>query len=79
MMMDSANARTNALNLLNSARTRCLDIWYKWVIEKIEGGAFKLDHVSGEEMVADGLTKPLTKEKHAQFVRMLGLIEKRVV
>ncbi len=64
IITDSANARTNALNPLNLVRTRYLDIWYKWVIKKIEGGVFKLVYVSGEEMVVDRLTKLLTKEKH---------------
>ncbi len=64
-MTDSANARTNALNPLNLVRTRCLDIWYKWVIKKIKGGVFKLDHVLGKEIVAARLTKLLIKEKHA--------------
>ena len=35
-------------------------------------------HIPGDEMVADGLTKPLTPEKHAQFVRMLGMVSRSV-
>jgi hypothetical protein len=34
---------------------------------------FKLKHVSTTEMIADGLTKPLGKDKFAQFVKMIGV------
>ena len=55
---------------------RHIDIKYKWVIKKVDKGKFILEHVGTEDMVADGLTKPLLKEKHAQFVKMLGLCVK---
>ena len=29
-------------------------------------------------MVADGLTKPLGREKHGEFVKMLGLVSRIV-
>ena len=75
---DSKNAYLDVMNPLNAARTRCIDIRYKWIIEKKKEGRFQLEHVMGENMVADGLTKPLEREKHNRFVRMLGLVEKRV-
>ena len=66
------------MNPLNAARTRCLDIRYKWMIEKQKEGRFQLDHVMGENMVADELTKLLEREKHNRSLRMLGLVEKRI-
>ena len=78
LFTDSANARANVLNPLNTASTRCIDIRYKWIIENVQGGMFQLDHLAGNEMVADGLTKPLQKEKHKRFVRLLGLVSKTV-
>jgi hypothetical protein len=36
---------------------------------------FRLDHVGTNDMVADGMTKPLAHAKHAQFVKQLGLCE----
>ena len=75
---DSKNAYLNVMNPLNAARTRCIGIRYKWIIEKQKEGRFQLEHVMGESMVADGSTKPLEREKHNRFVRMLGLVEKRV-
>ena len=70
---DSQNARHIALNPLQMARTRHIDLRYKWIIEKIAGGFFNLEHVGTTDMVADGLTKPLQREKHRQFVTQLGL------
>ncbi|KAL2149535.1 hypothetical protein VTH82DRAFT_8186 [Thermothelomyces myriococcoides] len=75
---DSKNAYTNVMNPLNVARTRTIDIRYKWVIEKHQEGQFRLEHVNGIEMVADGLTKPLEREKHAHFLRLLGMSERHI-
>src|SRR5204863_8579994 len=73
MFTDSANAHTVALNPQNPAHTQHIDVKYKWVIQKVEKGEFTLQHVSSEDMVADGLMKPLQKEKHSVFIRQLGL------
>lgn len=66
------------MNPLNKARTRNIDIRYKWVTEQVVKGLLNVEHVYGIEMPADGLTKPLQKEKHARFVRMLGMASIRV-
>ena len=66
------------MNPLNAARTRCIDIRYKWVIEKQQEGQFNVNHIAGESMTADGLTKPLGRIKHERFVMMLGLVEKEM-
>ena len=70
---DSQNARLIILNPLISARTRYIDIRYKWVSDRIKRGDFDLQHVSTNDMVADGLTKPLNKAKYMVFVKQLGL------
>ena len=44
---------------------RHIDIKYKWVIEKVDEGKFILEHIGTKDMVADGLIKLLSKEKHA--------------
>jgi hypothetical protein len=73
LFTDSANAQQIALHSENTARTRHIDIRYKWVQDRVRKGYFKLKHVPTTEMVADGLTKPLGKEKFAQFVKMIGV------
>ena len=35
-------------------------------------------HVPGEDMVADGLTKPLGREKYIKFVKMLSITPGKV-
>lgn len=71
---DSLNAYLTVMNPLIKARNRTIDIRYKWIIEQAERKRLKVEHISGKEMPADGLTKPLTKEKHAGFVRLLGMV-----
>ena len=57
LFTDSANARTTILNPLNSARTRHIDIRYRWVIDQVAKGHFEVHHVGTGKMIADGLTK----------------------
>lgn len=63
MFTDSANTRQIALNPENVARTRHIDIRYKWIQDRVRKGHFKVKHVPITEMAADGFTKPLAKEK----------------
>jgi hypothetical protein len=70
---DSQNARLTALNPLKIARTRHIDVRYKWIIQKVDVGEFEITHVGTRDMVADGLTKALLREKHVRFVRQLNL------
>ena len=74
MYTDSLNAQTVALNPNNTARTRHLDIRYKWIVDRIAKGQISLEHVPGEIIVADGLTKPLVYDKHSKYVKMLGMV-----
>jgi hypothetical protein len=71
MMTDSANARYIVLNLLRNAHTRNINIRYKWIIDEQRKGVFIINYIAGENTVADGLTKPLEKNKHQRFVRQL--------
>jgi hypothetical protein len=73
LFTDSANAQQIALKPNNAARTRHIDIRYKWIQDRIKKSYFKLKHVPTTEMIADGLTKPLGREKFAQFVKMIGV------
>ncbi|KXX82433.1 Copia protein [Madurella mycetomatis] len=58
--------------------TRYIDIRYKWIIEQAQRGRLKISHIKGIEMAADGLTKPLLRENHAKFVRLLGMVAKKI-
>ena len=75
---DSKNARDRVLNRNNAGRNRCIDVRFKWIMEQVEAKEFDILHIKGEDMIADGLTKPLKADKHARFVGLLGLEEKEI-
>lgn len=70
---DSANAHAIALNPYKAARTRHIDLRFKWVIDAVKKARFALQHVGTEGMAADGFTKPLQRIKHTQFIRLLNM------
>ena len=70
---DNQNARLAVLNPLQTARTRHIDIRYKWINQEVKKGQILLEFVGTAAMKADGLTKALDRVKHAVFVRQLGL------
>ncbi len=55
------------------ARTRYIDTAYHYQREKVENGVVKIVYISTKDMVADGLTKPLTGVKFQQFMKLLQL------
>jgi len=65
--------RGTALNPLQTARTRHIDIRYKWISQAVAKGDIMLEFVGTAAMKADGLTKALDRVKHGIFVRQLGL------
>ena len=77
LFTNSLNAYLIMMNPLNKARTWTIDIRYKWVIEQAERKLLEARHVKGIDMPVDRLTKPLQKEKHAVFVRMLGMVVRK--
>jgi hypothetical protein len=74
LLTDSVNALATVLNPLNSARTRAIDIRYKYIIDQVAAKRIRVEHLPGDEMVADGLTKALGREKHSRFIKLLGLV-----
>lgn len=62
-----------ALNPYSPARTQCLDIQYRWIIDNVKARTVGVEHIPRTRIVADGLTKPLLRIGHARFGKMLGL------
>ncbi len=73
MHTDSQNARLTVLNPLEAAKTRGIDIRYKWIIYKVKEWHIALHLVKTTKMKVDGLTKPFKKHAHDVFVAQLGL------
>ena len=75
MGTDSRNALLAAESDRVSLSTRHTDVRYKWVKERIRNGELTLKWIDTTQMKADGLTKPLSADKQAHFVRLIGLTE----
>jgi len=50
-------------NPVNHPRAKHLDTSYHYVRKKVEEGAIRLEYIPTDQMVADGLTKPLESGK----------------
>ncbi|OXV06724.1 hypothetical protein Egran_05509, partial [Elaphomyces granulatus] len=73
LFTDSQNARLAVLNRNNAARTRHIDIRYKWIIYRVEKGQIHIEQIGTDQMIADGFTKPLERLKHRAFVLQLRM------
>lgn len=63
------------LNKNNVARTRHLDIRYKWIINGLEMGYFTVRQISTTEITADGLMKLLMKTNYTKFMKLFGNLD----
>jgi hypothetical protein len=54
-------------------KLRHVDTHQMWVRQEIQEGQLYLEWCPTAEMPADGLTKSLVRQKHAEFLRQLGL------
>ena len=50
-----------------------VDVHHHWIRQEISKGRLQVEWKPTAEMPADGLTKILSRQKHAHFVRQLGL------
>ena len=50
-----------------------IDIKQHWLREKVEGGEIDIKWISIIEQAADGLTKPLSVQKHNAFLKQLSI------
>jgi hypothetical protein len=56
-------------------KLRHVDIHYLWLRQEVKAGRVALRWVPTAKMVADGLTKVLSRQKHASFVKLLRMVE----
>ena len=60
--------------LTNNPSTKHIDIRHLWIKEVLEHRRLKLKYKKTDEMIADGLTKPLVGESFYKFVDSLNLV-----
>ena len=70
---DNQSAIALANNPVLHARTKHIDIQHHFIRNEVLEGRIDLTYVSTEDMIADGLTKPLTHVKFFSFVRQLHM------
>jgi aspartate carbamoyltransferase regulatory subunit len=60
-------------NLIHHARTKHINVQHHFVRERVENGEVRFEYCPTEHMVADVLTKALSKEQHHKLINMFGL------
>ena len=58
---------------IHHGRMKHLDLRFYWLRYEVEKGTFSVKYIPTDHMVADLLTKPLTKPKVVDSCIMLGL------
>jgi Reverse transcriptase (RNA-dependent DNA polymerase) len=71
---DSMNTVDASKHPQLSSKLRHIDIKFKWVLQSVQDGVASIEHVTTDQMIADGLTKPLPAAGHQAFIKMLGLV-----
>jgi len=68
-----------SLNLVRNpgyhARSKHIDIQYHFVHDELEKGTVKFEYCPSEDMLADGMTKPLARPAFEDQRRRLGIVE----
>ena len=68
-----------ALNAPNfTTKLRHIDIHRHWLRQEVSRGQIHIQWVSTSKILADGLTKALPLQRHADFIKLLGLKEVHV-
>lgn len=70
---DNQGSIALAHNPVFHARTKHIDIQHHYIRDEVAAGRIELTHVPTAEMVADGLTKPLTHVKFHGFLEQMHM------
>jgi hypothetical protein len=70
---DNTSAIALAKNPEFHTRTKYINVAYHFQRYYVKNGLIQLRYIPTSDMVADGLTKPLSRQKFAEFVTLLGL------
>jgi ATP sulfurylase len=70
---DNQNAISLTKNLTQHVRTKHIDVQHHFVRERVENGEITFKYYSTKDIVADVLTKALSKERHNKLITMFRL------
>lgn len=73
MKGDNQGSIALAHNPVFHARTKHIDIQHHYIRDEVSAGRINLTYILTSEMIADGLTKPLTHAKFHEFVRQMRM------
>jgi len=73
ILADNQAAIKMGSNPVNHPRAKHIDTSYHYVRNKVEEGAIRLEYIPTDQMVADGLTKPLDSGKFLRSRSVMGL------
>uniref|UniRef100_A0AAV1UTQ2 Polyprotein n=1 Tax=Peronospora matthiolae TaxID=2874970 RepID=A0AAV1UTQ2_9STRA len=73
IFQDNQGCIALAKNPVYHSRTKHIDIKFHFLREKVASAVITLEFKPTEEMVADGFTKALPKDKHNKFIKGLGM------
>jgi hypothetical protein len=74
VFLDNKGAMDLSKDSRHHARTKHIDIHHHFIRERVEDGTFHIVHCPSNQMLADGLTKPLPRELFSHMIGGLGLI-----
>jgi Reverse transcriptase (RNA-dependent DNA polymerase) len=73
IFVDNQGCMALAKNPQYHQRTKHIDIQHHFIREKVENQQVELHYCPTEDMIADILTKPLSKEKHNKFRELMRM------
>jgi hypothetical protein len=74
LKVDNQSAIALANDPVLHERTKHIKRRYHFIREAVNNGDLKLEHCPTEEMLADVLTKPLGRDRHAKLAQALGVL-----
>ena len=79
LQIDCDNLQTIRLladdNPILSTKLKHVDIHQHWLRQEVQAKRINIQWVPTSKMPADGLTKPLTRQKQESFIQLLGLVD----
>lgn len=70
---DSQGSIALSKNPEHHGRSKHIDIRHHFVREQVVAGVVALQYVPTEEMMADVMTKPLSRDKHVKLIHRMGV------